>query len=220
MRARARRTEARARSAAPSRRAADQKKGGSLVLACALLSCTPPTAKGAPAATEVHASKIEPPDHVTLQMACTPTGPELCFNAIDDNCNGIIDEGCGVGTGVLQFTIAWREETADVNLRVTDPSGGVVDAKQRATRGGLRLDRDCPGVTESCGGQNTENVFFEGLDPPRGHYKVEVALGDPHGAALPIIVHFGARIGSQTHAADLSLSPGEGSDRKTFGYEL
>src|ERR1700723_3389539 len=129
------------------------------LIAVTLFACTTPAPKSASGASDLHASKIEPPDHVTLQMACTPTGPELCFNAIDDNCNGVIDEGCGVGTGVLQFTIAWREEAADVTLSVTDPRGAVVDAKQRASRGGLRLDRDCPGTSESCGGQNTENVF-------------------------------------------------------------
>jgi len=136
---------------------------GALVLA----ACAGAPAKGEASAADLHAANVAAPPQVTLQMACTPTGPELCFNAIDDNCNGVIDEGCGVGTGVLQFTIAWREEAADVNLRVTDPSGAVVDAKQRASRGGLRLDRDCPGVTESCGGQNTENVFFEGRSAAR-----------------------------------------------------
>jgi hypothetical protein len=182
-------------------------------------SACAPAPKSSASTPAVHASKIEPPEHVALQMACTPTGPELCFNAVDDNCNGVIDEGCGVGTGVLQFTIAWKEEAADVNLSVTDPSGATVDAKTRS-RGSLRLDRDCPGAAESCGGQNTENVFFEGLDPPRGHYRVDLALADLHGASAPIVVHFSARIGSQTHSADVPLAPGEGSEKKTFGYDL
>ena len=46
---------------------------------------------------------------VVLERACTPSGPELCFNARDDNCNGIIDEGCGVSTGLVQFVIAWDD---------------------------------------------------------------------------------------------------------------
>ena len=57
---------------------------------------------------------LEAPEDAALDTACTPTGPELCFNAIDDNCNGVIDEGCGVQTGLLQFAIAWSEEAADV----------------------------------------------------------------------------------------------------------
>src|SRR5580704_2974653 len=84
-------------------------------------SCAEPARSPDHAAADVTASKIEAPEHVTLEMSCTPTGPELCFNAIDDNCNGVIDEGCGVGTGVLQFAIAWGDEGADVDLSVTDP---------------------------------------------------------------------------------------------------
>jgi tRNA (guanosine-2'-O-)-methyltransferase len=153
-------------------------------------------------------------------MACTPTGPELCFNAIDDNCNGVIDEGCGVGSGVLQFTIAWDEEAADVDLTVTEPDGAAVNAQHRTSPKGLRLDRDCPGSassSESCGGQNTENVFFEGNDPPRGPYRVEIDLVDAHGAPTPVLVRFGARIGPQTYSAVLSLQAGS---KQTFKWEL
>ncbi len=193
-----------------------------VLAAAALVGCTTTPPKSA-AGPEVHASNVAGPAHVTLQMACTPTGPELCFNAIDDNCNGVIDEGCGVGTGVLQFAIAWNDEAADVDLSVTDPAGSTVNKRQRSTPLGLKLDRDCPGTAasaESCGGQNTENVYLEGLDPRRGHYKVEVRLIDPHEAKPPIVVRFSARVGSSTFGADLSLAPGEGTDRKGFEFDL
>ena len=153
---------------------------------------------------------------VTLESACTPTGPELCFNAVDDNCNGVIDEGCGIGTGLLQFTVAWSEPTADVDLLVTDPSGETVSESARTIPSGLRLDRDCP--ADGCGGQNVENVFYEGADPPRGHFSVVVKLTEPHGASLPMRVRFGARVGSRTFGADLELSRAE--DKKVFAFEL
>jgi hypothetical protein len=164
----------------------------------------------------VEAKRFTAPPDVELVMACTPTGPELCFNAIDDNCNGVIDEGCGVGTGVLQFTIAWSEPLADVDLMVTDPGGTRVFEGNRGSPSGLHLDRDCPG--DGCGGQNIENIFFEGLDPPRGSYRVEVRLADLKGAQAPVHVRLGARIGARTYGADLLLS---GTDeRKVFPVEL
>jgi tRNA (guanosine-2'-O-)-methyltransferase len=161
-------------------------------------------------------TRIEGPPDVQLIMACTPTGPELCFNAVDDNCNGVIDEGCGVGTGVLQFTIAWGDSVADVDIVVTEPSGVRVFEGNRTSPSGMHLDRDCPG--ESCNGQNIENVFFEGLDPPRGKYLVEVRLADLHGAPTPVHVRFGARIGTRTIGADLSLTAAD--EKKTFPFEL
>ncbi len=181
---------------------------GRAVACLSLLSCTPATS--AARASDVTASKIETPEHVTLDATCTPTGPELCFNAVDDNCNGVIDEGCGVGTGALQFAIAWNEESADVDLSVVDPSGAQ-----------MKRDRNCPGDArkgETCGGQNTENVFFDGLTPPRGRYTVEVKLVDAHGARTPIEVRYSQRIGAHpVETTKLALLPDEG---KTFRFEL
>ena len=169
--------------------------------------------KGAP----VVATHIEAPVGAMLTEACTPTGPELCFNAIDDNCNGVIDEGCGIATGPLQFTVAWGDSPADVNLRVTDPSGDFVD-DDHPTNGAerLRLDRDCP--KDACYGQNIENVLWGGLDPPRGRYTVDVFVGDLHGATLPIPVRFGARVGSRSYGTDITLDTKD--DKKHFVFTL
>ncbi len=144
-----------------------------------------------------------------IQRACTPTGPELCFNARDDNCNGIIDEGCGVNTGLVQFAAAWSEPEADVDLQVTDPGGELVEVG-RATQAGLVKDRDCPGKRRECRGQNMENVYLEDGDPPRGDYRIRVRLEALGGEHPPIRVTIGARVGPKTYALELLLEkPGE-----------
>jgi tRNA (guanosine-2'-O-)-methyltransferase len=212
---------------------------GIVLLPLAPLACSPPRGADAPEAALVHEKSVTPGDGVELSMACTPTGPELCFNAIDDNCNGIIDEGCGITTGVLQFTIAWGDSPADVDLVVTDPSGERVDETNRATKAGLRLDRDCPGEN-GCHGQNIENIFMEGLDVPRGKYTVLVRLVDAKSAPLPVKVRVSARVGNHTFGTTVSLTP-DGADsvgqadggsasvdggsrassaRRTFSFEL
>ncbi len=153
-----------------------------------------------------------------VPTACTPTGPELCFNAHDDNCNGVIDEGCGSGTGVLQFMIAWADSPADVDLQVTDPEGKRVSKKNRTIPSGLRLEKDCP--DDGCHAQNVENVYFDGGEPRRGTYRVEVKLVDPRGAELPVKVHLSARVGRRTFAMDLALSPEQAQENRGWTFEL
>jgi hypothetical protein len=165
------------------------------------------------------ATNLAAPPGTTLLQACTPTGPELCFNAVDDNCNGVIDEGCGLPTGLLQFTIAWVASAADVNLIVTTPQNErVPEERTRSTQSGFHLDRDCPG-DDGCGGQNVEDVYFDGTEPPRGRYAVEIALVDLHGADPPVKVRFGARLGSRTVGFDVELAPGDDA-KKTFTFDL
>lgn len=143
---------------------------------------------------------------MVVQRACTTTGPELCFNARDDNCNGILDEGCGVRTGLVQFTIAWGEGSTDVDLNVTDPGGELVEAG-RMTDTGLVKDRDCPGRSNECRGQNMENVFLEhGKELPRGRFRVRVRLENLGGEEPPIVVQLGARVGPKTYSAEVTLS--------------
>lgn len=165
---------------------------------------------------------VQPPPGVTLVDACTPTGPELCFNAVDDNCNGVIDEGCGEPTGLLQFTIAWAAQAPDVNIVVTTPDGEKVPGEHGpSSPSGFHLDRDCPGRHEDCHGQNEENVYFEGLDPPHGHYVVDVVLADSNGADPPVHVRFGARLGSRVVGFDVDLTAGDDSSKKkTFSFDV
>lgn len=167
---------------------------------------------------DVAARNLTTTEGVLASAACTPTGPEICFNANDDNCNGVIDEGCGVGTGVLQFTIAWGDSPADVDLAVVDPNGARVHRDNRSSTSGLQLERNCP--DDGCHGQNVENVYFDGAEPTTGKYVVEVKLVDPKGADLPVKIHLSARVGSRTYSMDLALSPGQGADRQGFSFEL
>ncbi len=181
-------------------------------------SCAPGATGAHVGASGPSAQQLEATEGVLVTAACTPTGPELCFNAVDDNCNGVIDEGCGVGTGVLQFMIAWGDSPADVDLSVTDPSGARITKSARSTPSGLQLERNCP--DDGCYDQNVENVFFEGAEPPRGRYLVEVKLVDARSAELPVRVRLSARIGSRTVSMKLELSPGAGQDKKGFSFEI
>jgi hypothetical protein len=149
------------------------------------------------------------------QKACTPSGPELCFNATDDNCNGIIDEGCGLRTGLVQFAVAWDEVRADVDLRVFDPSGELVEVG-RPARSGLVKERDCPGRNNDCRGQNLENVYLSDGDPLRGEYRVRIRLEALGGENPPVRVAFGARVGPKTYSQTVSLDAPEAEQELVF----
>jgi hypothetical protein len=192
-----------------------------LPVACLLViaaACGPSSPGAASPGANVVAKNVSASEGVVVTAGCTPTGPELCFNANDDNCNGVIDEGCGVGTGVLQFMIAWGDSPADVDLAVIDPGGTRVNKGSRSSPSGLQLEKNCP--DDGCHQQNSENIYFDGTEPPRGRYIVEVRLVDPRSAELPVKVHLSARVGSRTWAMDLALSPGPGQDRQGFSFEL
>jgi tRNA (guanosine-2'-O-)-methyltransferase len=157
------------------------------------------------------------PPELRREQSCVTTHPERCFDARDDNCNGLIDEGCGVETGAVQFMIAWEEATADVDLLVTDPRGELAEPG-RLTQSGLTSSRNCPGANAECSGQNFENVYLEGDEPLPGRYEVRVRLDKLGEARLPLRVTLGARVGSKSYVGAVVL-PSESAERR-FVFEL
>jgi tRNA (guanosine-2'-O-)-methyltransferase len=164
------------------------------------LACSP--AKTAPASAVT--GRTPQTLGVWPERACVASGPERCFDATDDNCNGIIDEGCGIDTGPVQFVIAWDAPAADVDLRVTDPNGELAEAGRPLTSG-LVKQRDCPGRNNECRGKNLENVFLDALEPVRGSYKIRIVLEELGGESAPIRVRFGARVGPRSYGTEVRL---------------
>jgi hypothetical protein len=163
------------------------------------------------AATAAATPALEGDDGPSLRAAppCLPLGYEICFNALDDNCNGALEEGCGIPAGVVQFMIGWDALRADVDLNVTDPNGELIEAG-RVVRSGLIKTRDCPGRRQECSGVNLENVFLEGNKAPtRGTYRVSVALESLGGEQPPIWVNLSSRLGTKRYAFEIRLFAAE-----------
>jgi len=187
-----------------------------LLAGCVLGACLevpPPPPKDALAVKDVKVS-----EGVGLETTCTPSGVEICFDARDNNCNGVIDEGCGLHTGILQFTIAWEAAEADVDLDVHDATGELASRAGEVTAGGMMKDKDCP--KPECQGQNVENVYLVEGEPRRGRYRVVVRLEKLNGATAPVKVRLGARVGQRAFGMAVDLSPGAGTDQRSFEFTL
>jgi hypothetical protein len=174
----------------------DNLRGGvaSIVGALELVRECPGNAKGTPESREAaHQSRF----------AVDPV--ERCFNAVDDNCNGLIDEGCGTPSGPLQLSLQWEAEETDLDLAVVDPEGQRVSYSAK-TAARLQLDRDCP--SSDCAGANIETVTSS--QPILGTYLIEIRTkmrkpGDPF-RAMPL----GEEI----------QRPGEADIRATLGFRF
>jgi hypothetical protein len=190
------------------------------VLALALAGCLEVPAPKAPEDGVDPRDVVAQPD-MALETACIPSGMELCFDAHDNNCNGVIDEGCGLHTGILQFAIAWQEPTADVDLSVYGPDGDLAHLEKPSVSG-LVKDRDCPGPDGQCYGQNVENVYFAGGQgisrPNTGRYRVVVRLEDPRDSNPPIKVRLSIRLGQRYFSSVLTLK--EKSQQQSLEFSL
>jgi hypothetical protein len=80
-----------------------------------------------------------------VKVACEANTYEEC-NALDDDCNGVIDDDCGYETGAVQVTVSWNSG-ADIDLYVTDPSGSTLYYNEHHNRSGIggHLDHNARG---------------------------------------------------------------------------
>ncbi|MFT5356444.1 MAG: hypothetical protein ACI9KE_003669 [Polyangiales bacterium] len=107
-----------------------------------------------------------------VEVECAVGATEEC-NALDDNCDGVIDEGCGVGTGRVQVTVTWNTG-ADIDLYVMDPSEDVLSFQRRRSLSGGHLDYDARGeCREGQTHDRLENAVWA-EEAPTGTYKVQL----------------------------------------------
>jgi len=174
-------------------------RGWAVFSLCSLfLSCGAPEKK--PGHAEASPARPEP------QVAERPSpllgGEETCFNALDDNGNGLIDEGCGVSQAQLQVVLAWPDAKADLDLYLTDPKKQIARVG-RVTESGLTLSRDCPKDEAECRGRNYENAFLEEDEVLSGKYSIRVRLERLPDELGSVPATLGIRSGGSTRGFDL-----------------
>ena len=126
--------------------------------------------------------KIVSHEATSIDSYCTKGEEERC-NALDDNCDGTIDEGCGYRSGAIQITVGW-DSGADIDLYVTDPAGETICFRkgERRTASGGYMDFDSRGDCRTQQEINRiENVYWEGSRPLEGEYRIELHYFSPCG---------------------------------------
>ena len=107
-----------------------------------------------------------------VEALCVAGSNELC-NAIDEDCDGRIDEGgCPYRSGDVQITMTWNNGS-DIDLFVREPDGDVL-SHQRSTsaRGGL-FDYAGRGQCDSAiEYPRIENVSWLREEAPEGEYQL------------------------------------------------
>jgi hypothetical protein len=193
-----------------------RSSNAAVVLTTAAFSCagTSSPTPGSLAVNSLLATDgVAPP--LTLGRTCVPTGLETCFNATDDDCNGLVDEGCGLASGPLQIVVAWDDADADVDLDVVDPNGAQAEVG-RTTALGLTKNRDCPGNGEECGGQNLEMVVGVFDRVPLGRYRLSLLLKRPSQATRVVHVRIGGHVAHDALKGEVELS----SEKPRVSIEL
>jgi hypothetical protein len=141
-----------------------------------------------------------------FEVECAYGAYETC-NALDDDCNGVIDDDCGYETGDVQVTINWNSG-ADIDLYVTDPSGSTLFYNEQHKKSpiGGHLDHDARGdCRKEQKNPRIENAYWSAAK--RGTYKVELHYFSPctRGATTEVtlsVVVAGELLGSYRYQLD------------------
>jgi len=162
---------------------------------------------------------VEPPVLVSIvpgsrveeiHRHCANAVEETC-NALDDDCDGVIDDGCGYGAGLIQVTAAW-DTGSDIDLYVTGPLGDTLSFQRPSTPAGARFDHTGRGdCSPDIPNPRIENVRWVGERPTVGIYEVQIHYwgecisgGGP--TDVTVSVGIGLKIAGQYR---LILLPGE-----------
>ena len=160
-----------------------------------------------------------------FSVACTPSGEDVCFDAIDNDCDGLYDVGCGYQSGALQWTLAWKTGD-DLDLHVVGPDGvEVFFAHRKGGSSGLMLDVDCLGQFGSnCLAGNVENIFTPREKKPaegtyRGWVVVYQTARDDSDPGRVISAMLGGRVAGKTFRMPLTLAA-QRSVRVSFAFAV
>lgn len=128
---------------------------------------------------------VEPADEATAMKAACARGAQEQCDAIDDDCDRRVDEGCGYGGGELQVTVAWGAG-ADLDLEVTEPGGETLGGETGSTASGGRLERTGEGRCEGPEVERRLEVAQWPEDPPTGEYAIALRHVDPCDVEGPV----------------------------------
>lgn len=99
-------------------------------------SSSAPVSPAVPIQSRAAVAAQEPDFVVTepvAEQACAGIGLETCDNARDDNCNGLVDEGCGSAEAPVSLWVASEFPVSGLELRLSCPDGVLLSPQVEPT---------------------------------------------------------------------------------------